>query len=209
MQNKTGRIKFFFVIMAFAFVTLAIVIVFVLKKNPITVAVSSVKVESVFRGYENLFREKLGDNYFSDQMSMYFEESKTDGWRQWLWEGELPSSNPEEYICLTVELTGKNRFVADYFREGALIEKQGDSRISVVTTEPIVAPEEYSRLKTVSYDRVSMILYIGECAEEEILAAVRDIELQLCFRKESGEQLVVPLSLEGTKELVFSRSKQD
>ena len=123
-----------------------------------------------------------------------------------MWAGELPSSDPSDYACLTVELSGRNRFITDCYREGAALEKQGNSQVRVITLNPLVTPVEYNRLSSVSIDRVSMIVFVGKSSEEEILSAVRDMELKLAFQRESGALFEISKSPKDIKELTFDRT---
>ena len=198
-MKKTGkRAKIFIILILFAIIALT-VLFFVLKAHPITVSVSEVRLESVFRGYEETLRNQFGDDFFTMEMKQYRDASVSDPWEQWLWDGELPSDNPEDYVCLLITLKGKNRFLSDYYREGALLEHQGDSSIRVITVHASISQTEYSRLKGVSGDRVAAILYVGNCSDKEIESAVRELQFKLCFRKESGERLIVPISIENQK----------
>lgn len=40
---------------------------------------------------------------------------------------------------------------------------------------------------------------VGNCSDREIESAVRELQFKLCFRKESGERLIVPISIENQK----------
>ncbi len=205
-MKKTRRIKVILAAIAIVALIAIVAAFFVLKAKPVKVDVTAVKVESVFQGYEELFREQYGEDYFTVQMNAYKEESKTDSQRQWLWEGELPSSDPSDYACLTVELSGRNRFITDCYREGAALEKQGNSQVRVITLNPLVTPVEYNRLSSVPIDRVSMIVFVGKSSEEEILSAVRDMELKLAFQRESGALFEISKSPKDIKELTFDRT---
>ena len=208
-MKKTGRIKVILAAIAIVALVAIVAAIFVLKAKPVKVDVTAVKVESVFQGYEELFREQYGEDYFTVQMTAYKEESKTDSQRQWLWEGELPSSDPLDYACLTVELSGRNRFISDCYREGAALEKQGNSQVRVITLNPLVTPVEYNRLSGVPIDRVTMIVFVGKSTEEEILSAVRDMELKLAFQRESGALFEISKSPKDIKELTFDRTARE
>ena len=77
-MKRTGRIKVILAAIAIVALVAIVAAFFVLKAKPIKVDVTAVKVESVFRGYEELFREQYGEDYFTVQMNAYKEESKTD-----------------------------------------------------------------------------------------------------------------------------------
>ena len=201
MKESTGKwVRIAILLLLLAIIAMT-VLFFVLKAHPITVSVSDVRLESVFRGYEETLRGQFGDDFFSNEMNQYRDASKADPWEQWLWDGDLPSMNSEDYVCLLITLEGKNRFLSDYYREGALLEHQGTSPVRVITVHSNISPTEYSRLKGVSGDWVAAILYVGNSSDKEIETAVRELEFQLCFRKESGEQLIVPISLEGLQKI--------
>ena len=201
MKKSTGKwVRIAILLLLLAIIAMT-VLFFELKVHPITVSVSDVRLESVFRGYEETLRGQFGDDFFSNEMNQYRDASKADPWEQWLWDGDLPSMNSEDYVCLLITLEGKNRFLSDYYREGALLEHQGTSPVRVITVHSNISPTEYSRLKGVSGDWVAAILYVGNSSDKEIETAVRELEFQLCFRKESGEQLIVPISLEGLQKI--------
>ena len=208
-MKKTGRIKVILAAIAIVALIAIVAAFFVLKAKPVKVDVTAVKVESVFQGYEELFRKQYGEDYFTVQMNAYKEESKTDSQRQWLWEGELPSSDPSDYACLTVELSGRNRVITDCYREGAALEKQGNSQVRVITLNPLATPVEYNRLSSVPIDRVSMIVFVGKSSEEELLSAVRDMELKLAFQRESGALFEISKSPKDIKELTFDRTPRE
>ena len=89
------------------------------------------------------------------------------------------------------------------------MRKQGDSQVRVITLNPLVTPVEYNRLSSVPIDRVSMIVFVGKSSEEEILSAVRDMELKLAFQRESGALFEISKSPKDIKELTFDRTARE